>query len=197
MSARRTQAERRAATIAKLTDATIAVLADVGYAQASTKVICERAGCSQGALFRHFATRLDLVAEATLAIEARHLDRFATFFEGWGGKWPALAAFVRAQTRTPVHAAWREVVVAARTDVELRERVGPVLQRFETWLMAIPVRSLGAAPRRAEHAGMVFLSVLHLFDSEAGTAALHRNEELEAGRLRWAADILRREIAPD
>ena len=106
-------------------------------------------------------------------------------------------ACVRAQTRMPVHAAWREVVVAARTDVELRERVGPVLQRFETWLMAIPVRSLGAAPRRAEHAGMVFLSVLHLFDSEAGTAALHRNEELEARRLRWAADTLRREIAPD
>ena len=60
---RRTQAERRAATIERLVDASIAVLAESGYAGASVKAICDHAGVSQGALFRHFETRLELLVQ--------------------------------------------------------------------------------------------------------------------------------------
>ena len=62
---RRTQGERSAATVAKLIQATIEAIVEVGYAGASTREICDRAGISQGGLFRHFPTRRDLIV-ATL-----------------------------------------------------------------------------------------------------------------------------------
>ena len=61
---RRTQAERREATIGKLVEATIGCLAELGYSGTSTGAICKRAGVSQGGMFRHFGTRLELIAAA-------------------------------------------------------------------------------------------------------------------------------------
>ena len=77
---RRTQAERREATIARLLDATIDALAERGYAGASVAEICRRAGLSQGALFRHFDTRHAVIGAATDEIGRRHLARFVDAF---------------------------------------------------------------------------------------------------------------------
>ena len=54
---RRTQQERREGTIRKLLDAAAETLIEVGYSEASVQRICARAEVSQGALFRHFASR--------------------------------------------------------------------------------------------------------------------------------------------
>src|SRR5262249_59611980 len=72
--ARRTQRQRREATIAKLLDATLAALIDVGYTRASIKEICLRAGVSDGGLFRHFQSRLDLILAAADHIAQRELE---------------------------------------------------------------------------------------------------------------------------
>ena len=63
---RRSQVERTAATIARLLEATIAAIVELGYSRATVREICDRAGVSQGGLFRHFPTRKDLLV-ATLA----------------------------------------------------------------------------------------------------------------------------------
>ena len=83
---RRTQEERREGTIRKLLDAATEALIEVGYAGASVQEICERAGVSQGGLFRHFATREALmvavgedVGQQTLRpVSARASRRCAT-----------------------------------------------------------------------------------------------------------------------
>ncbi|WP_280300171.1 helix-turn-helix domain-containing protein, partial [Nocardia neocaledoniensis] len=60
-NARRTQAERSAATIAKLVEATIEAIEKVGYHSTSLGEISSRAGVSKAAVFRHFDSRMDLV----------------------------------------------------------------------------------------------------------------------------------------
>lgn len=72
---RRTQAERSASTIRKILDASTQCLLDNGYAKTSTIEIAQAAGLSQGALFRHFASRVDLMAALANDLASSVLDR--------------------------------------------------------------------------------------------------------------------------
>lgn len=58
----RTQQQRREETVARLLQASIDTIIEVGYARASAAVITKRAGVSVGALFRHFETMGDFMA---------------------------------------------------------------------------------------------------------------------------------------
>src|ERR1700744_4471142 len=62
--ARRSQAERSAATRQALLDATVACLVEDGYASTTTSRVAERAGVSRGAHLHHFQTRHAPVAAA-------------------------------------------------------------------------------------------------------------------------------------
>ncbi len=193
---RRTQAERREATVARLLRATVACLAERGYARTSTQAIVQRAGLSQGALFRHFPTRLDLLAAAAEAIGRGHVEAIDGLRAQAGRDLDAATAidFIRDAARSDAQAAWHEVMVAARTDPELRARVRPVLQRYEAALT-----DLAAALLRDDHpdpeAGRVrILSLLHLFDSEAVTRRVHSSPRVEEARRCWAIDLLRAEM---
>lgn len=61
---RRTQQERSDATREALLDATLACLAEIGYARTTTAEVCERAGLSRGAHTHHFGTRPALISAA-------------------------------------------------------------------------------------------------------------------------------------
>jgi AcrR family transcriptional regulator len=130
---RRTQTERRAHTRQALLDATFTSLVERGYAATSTNDIIKRAGVSRGALLHHFASKADLMGSAVedvfdrcerefregfaaLPVEERTLDR--ALEELW------------ALFRGPSFDAALELVVAARTDPELRAVLHEVLQRF-------------------------------------------------------------------
>ena len=195
---RRTQEQRRAATIGKLLEATIDCLAELGYGGTSTARICARAGVSQGALFNHFASRLDLVVAATERIGDGHVQALAALAgprdASDGDTVDALVSFIRERARTPEHAAWHEVVVAARTDPGLCERVAPTVQRFEQALLEAAGRVLALDEERAAHVGMVLLSCMHMFDSEAVTTAVYPNAAIETARARWVAHLLRAEL---
>ena len=193
---RRTQAERREAMIARLIDGTIEALASSGYRGSTVQQICDCAEVSQGALFRHFGTRLDIIVAATEEIARRHIARFrGTFFEPVGrDAIEGLVEFIRAAARTAEHAAWHEVMVAARTDDELRASVAEPLQRFETALLELVGTTLGIEGAAAERLGVVFLSVLHMFDSEAVTVGVYANPPLERARVRWAVELLESEL---
>ena len=54
-------------TQTKLIEATLAVVAEVGYARASTRAIAERAGVAEGTIYRHFADKTALFFAAALA----------------------------------------------------------------------------------------------------------------------------------
>jgi AcrR family transcriptional regulator len=53
-------------TRARLLDATLAVVAEVGYARASTRAIAERAGVAEGTIYRHFRDKTALFFAAAL-----------------------------------------------------------------------------------------------------------------------------------
>jgi len=194
-----TQAERRASTIGRLLDATNHCLSEFGYARTTTAAVCKQAGLSQGALFRHFPTRAKLIAGATAHVCARHLELIAPALAGLSLEHSdparALVETIRMATRTADHAAWHEVMVAARTDVELRALVAPTLKSFEQSLLRA-VGELDGSLEPSGRVGTIMLSLMHLFDSESVTVAVYGNETLEADRVVWLTELLRRELGP-
>ncbi len=120
---RRTQADRTAATRARLLDATIACLNDLGYARTSTPEIARRAGVSRGAQLHHFPTKIELV---TAAVEHLFTRRHKEFLEAFdrlpAGTDRAASAIDLLWTMFsgPTFYAWLELAVASRTDPELR-----------------------------------------------------------------------------
>lgn len=194
---RRTQAERRSTTIAQLLSATISSLAHKGYAKTTMAGVCEEAELSQGALFRHFPTRADLIAAATDEICRRHIALVSGSAKQIGrvsgtDAAKALVTTIRDATRTPEHAAWHEVMVAARCDEGLRGLVSPALKKFEQDLLGA-LGKLGGATQN-KRVGTILLSLLHVFDSEAVTVAVYGNPLLEADRIEWLSELLAREL---
>jgi AcrR family transcriptional regulator len=61
-------------TRARLLEATLAVAGEVGYARASTRAIAERAGVSEGTIYRHFADKTELFFAAALEPSGDLLD---------------------------------------------------------------------------------------------------------------------------
>jgi AcrR family transcriptional regulator len=120
---RRTQPERVEAMRGRLLDATIESLATSGYSGFSTNDVVRRAGVSRGALAHHFPTKADLVAAAAdRLIELRA----AEFRERFTAVPPRRRTVAKALDvlwsffDDPSFHALLELVVAARTDAELR-----------------------------------------------------------------------------
>src|SRR4051794_29232122 len=61
---RRTQAERSAATQQALVEAAIELLVERGWAATTAVEVCERAGCTRGALVHHYPSLSTLLATA-------------------------------------------------------------------------------------------------------------------------------------
>jgi AcrR family transcriptional regulator len=130
---RRTQAERSAATQARLLDATLETLAELGWARTSTTEVVRRAGVSRGAQVHHFPTKDDLVVAAIEHLFERRQAEFRAAFDGLP---PDQRTADRAVDllweiyQGPTFTAWLEVVVAARTDERLRAALTPIEHRF-------------------------------------------------------------------
>jgi AcrR family transcriptional regulator len=123
--ARRTQEERSAATRARLLDATVACLDELGYARTTTPEIARRAGLSRGAQLHHFPSKQELVTSAVQHLFARRhqefLDAFARLPAG-ADRYAAAIDLLWSMMRGPTFTASIELAIAARTDPELRAR---------------------------------------------------------------------------
>ena len=130
---RRTQQERREGTIRKLLDAATDTLIELGYAEASVQRICTRAELSQGALFRHFATREALMVAVGEDVGARLLDRYKKKFMALpkgANDVPAAMRLVRDACRSRLNQALYELMLAARTNESLRKALEPMARRY-------------------------------------------------------------------
>src|ERR1700751_151973 len=119
----RTQQQRREETVARLLEASIATIIEVGYARASAAVITTRAGDSVGALFRHFDTMGDFMAATAYEVLRRQVElgsKRAAEIPADRPALDALLAILRDVTRNPVYAVMYELMIAARTDEKLR-----------------------------------------------------------------------------
>jgi AcrR family transcriptional regulator len=72
--------ERRELTTQKVIDASLVVLQEVGYARLRTADVSKRTDLSEGALFRYFSTKIELVAASLEQALAKHLQRLADQF---------------------------------------------------------------------------------------------------------------------
>lgn len=174
---RRTQAERRTTTRRGLLDAAIECLVDAGYSGLTTTEVCRRAGVSQGALFKHFASKAELVAAAAEHLFANLIDEFRTGLPALVGSEDRETAVVRqlwTVFQQPRLGAAFELYVAARTDPELALRLSPVSNRH------------GENLRRYAH---------ELFPEAAHDAAFDAFVDLGVSALQGAA--LSRPLQPD
>lgn len=130
---RRTQAERSASTRARLLDATIECLHDLGYARTSTPEIARRAGLSRGAQLHHFPTKAELVTSAVEHLFARRREEFLCAFRDRAAEQDPVEAAIDilwSMVSGPTFYAWLELAVAARTEAELREPVAALTERL-------------------------------------------------------------------
>lgn len=133
------QQARAIATRQNLLDATIACIVDLGYARTTTTEICKRAGVSQGALFRHFPGKAQLLAAATEqlfdGLVGGYRETFAQVAADPDRLGAALKLLWGVFTDAPLQVAF-ELYVAARTDDELRATLQPVLLKHRENLRA-------------------------------------------------------------
>jgi AcrR family transcriptional regulator len=184
---RRTQKERREGTIRKLLDAATATLIEVGYAEASVQRICARAELSQGALFRHFATREALMVAVGEDVGDRILERYRKKFLSIPAGEASVAAavrLVRDACRSRLNQAWYELSIAARTNENLRKQLEPAARRYYEDI-AIAAREV--LPDFAERMGSAFdvivSTVIAVFDGEAVERFALVRPEVEEARL--------------
>lgn len=81
-SNRRTQADRTAATRLALVSAARSLFAKHGYRDVGTATIVQTAGVSRGALYHHFADKVELFAAVFEAVEAEVIARIAATVAG-------------------------------------------------------------------------------------------------------------------
>ena len=144
---RRSQEERRAETRAKLLDATIQSLLDVGYAATTTRRVAELAGVSQGAQSHHFPRRVDLVGAA---IE-RLADRRIAELHELAGRFPsertarlrALLDVLWADFSSDTFVVYVKLWVAAADDEELYARMVPIERRLARATVELAVSLAG------------------------------------------------------
>lgn len=192
---RRTQQQRRSATRARLVEAMVAVLAERGYAAATAKAVLDAAGVSAGGMYRHFDSLLDLHVAAAGHIRSQQLAEFRDRLARLGDS-PAeeCVVLLREACRRPMNGAWYDLMVAARTDDALRERLRPSTVGYHDEILAL-ARSVPVAEGWDEHAfAVAVFSVIHLLDGEAITTVLHPQPELEEARTAMLAALLRGEV---
>ena len=192
--ARRRQVDRTREARLRLREAAIDVLMERGYTGLTTKEVIVRAGVSNGALMHHYASKMELVIDATadiyeVAIErgqriartpAAHHDPVEGFIKDCMSvyfEWPFIAAL--------------EVLVAARTDPPLMEKILPVMQRYrsltnELWLSVFT--DAGATPAQAE---LVLNLTLNLVRGMAVNSLWQKNMKQYKGQLAQWAQVAR------
>ena len=195
---RRSQAERSATTRSQLLEATLASLAERGYAHTTTTEVCRRAGVSQGALFKHFATKTDLVSRAAehlfAALVADYREAFAAAARE-GDPIEAATQLLAESFRQPHLQAAFELYLAARTDAALAASLRPVVERHDANLRR-QARELfpEAAARSDDFETVVDVVVSALQGSAMGGAAL-RDESRDARQLAYLTRLVRTAFA--
>lgn len=196
---RRTQQERREATIRKLLDAATETLIELGYAEASVQRICARAELSQGALFRHFATREALMVAVGEDVGAQLLERYRKRFMALPkGENDVAAAIrlVRDACHSRLNRAWYELAMAARTSENLRKGLEPVALRYFADITRLARELLPEVAAALGDAFEVFVgTILAVFDGEVVQRFVVKDAKLDEARVALlvsAVDVLAR-----
>lgn len=140
--ARRTQAERTATTQQVLVDAVIELLMERGWAATTAVAVCERAGCSRGALAYQYPSLSALLAHALESLYDDLVGLVRTPVVTVGDVVDAVWRVVGDRRWKAVLEAWS----AAGNDSELAEELAPAIARFAK--LVSPANSPAGGPAR-------------------------------------------------
>ena len=189
----RTQQQRREETVARLLDASIDTIIEVGYARASAAVIAKRAQVSDGALFRHFPTMGDFMAATAREVMRRQLELFTKQVAEIPADKPALEAaltIMRDVTGNDTNTVMYELMVAARTDEKLRATLREVLTEYAANIYEV-AKALPGADQFPEENFVALVAILtNTFDGAAIVRAVLPQPEIEAKRIQLLASLL-------
>jgi AcrR family transcriptional regulator len=189
----RTQRQRREETVARLLDASIDTIAEVGYARASAAVIAKRAQVSDGALFRHFPTMGDFMAATAHEVMRRQIELFTKRVAEIPPDQPAMEAaltILRDVTANSTNTVMYELLVAARTDEKLRATLQDVLVEYAANIYDT-ARALPGADRFPEDTFAALVAILtNTFDGAAIVRAVLPQPEIENKRIELLAALL-------
>ena len=189
----RTQQQRREETRARLLDAAIETIVEVGYARASAAVIARRAEVSDGALFKHFATMGDFMAATALEVMRRQLDQFSKQVAEIPSDRPALEGALialRDISGNATNAVMYELMVAARTDEKLRTTLQGALVEYGRNIYETAQEMPGADQLPPELLMLIVAVMVNTFDGAALIRAVLPQPELEDGRIQLLATML-------
>ena len=123
----RTQQERSNVTRARLLEATVQSLVELGYVGTTTTEVSNRAGLSRGAQLHHYPTKEELVLAAVEWLFHRRMDEFRDAFAklpaGVDRRAASLDLLWKFIGKGQTFYAWLELAVAGRTDPKLGKRV--------------------------------------------------------------------------
>ena len=188
---RRTQAERRETTVFRLLDATIEAIAEIGYARTSLGEVCTRSGVSKGGMFRYFESRTALMVGAAEEVARRHIDSARKTSSELGEVPPVVGMLriIRDRVRSKENTVWHELLVAARTDADLRAGLTPAMTSMIEQI-EIVAREFGPTDDYSDAELALLLTTLqHTFDGEAIRRVVVPDEDLEERRLALLAEF--------
>jgi len=122
-SEKRSRADQREATRARLIDATFSCLVERGYAGTSTALIATTAGVSHGSLFNHFASKDELmsacITEVLPRFMAENSERLLQLAASDQRTLDQVVDVLWEQFSGPTMQATRELMMAGRTNSQL------------------------------------------------------------------------------
>jgi len=195
----RTQQQRREETVARLLDASIQTIIDVGYARASAAVIARRAQVSDGALFRHFPTMGDFMAATAHEVMRRQLEVFTKRIAEIPAEEPPLQAvltILRDVTGNDTNTVMYELLIAARTDEKLRVTLQEVLTEYAAniYETARTIPGFEQFPQsESRHEAMAAVALLvNTFDGAAIIRPVLPQPDLEDSRIALLSSLFSR-----
>lgn len=172
---RRTQAERSATTVRKILDASADCLVRLGYTRTSTIEIAQAAGVSQGAVFRHFPTRLDLMVALAEDVAASILLRCsAALAEGehFADPLRGLLDLLQEQCSDPRTFALYELIDGSRSDPELAHRVVEIWHELHARIVNAARKLPWSAETERSNVDAVVFVAMRVWEGEARFSAV-------------------------
>ncbi len=183
---RRTQQQRREQTIRKLLEATRESLIEEGYANTSIQQVCRRSGISHGGLFRHFRSRIDLMIatakDVSDSLIELYKEKFARLSES-GDSFRLALLLLRDNCRARDNQAWFELIMAARSDADLRVAMVPIWQENRQQTLAFACAAFPELARDRESFAAFVDCVVNQFHGEAVNAYVCSENDADRQRL--------------
>ncbi|MGH8010870.1 MAG: TetR/AcrR family transcriptional regulator [Candidatus Binataceae bacterium] len=185
------QEERSAETRRKLLDATLECLSRYGYAGTTTTEIARRAGVSRGAQLHHFPHKKELVVSALEHVFELRLAQFrqvvAEMPASVEAKVDTLIEMLWLGFKGPTFYAWLELVMASRTDTDLRKAIGCISKDFGEGIHRVFEIIFGPA----FDANLLEFAIFGLLEAMAIERVLFASPQEEDERIGCALDALK------